>query len=173
MEGRLGRGSVWAEDRVQGREGGPAWAGVGLKDEGEREGAGGDGEEKPHRVFLDWGEGLREPGPTGCCVHRKALEMSCAIQNQLARILAEFEMTLERDVLQPLNRLSEVTPNACPQPPQSLPPTSPAHSSSLPTPAPGGAAGHPEAQEKPAEAGVRLEYPQEQVGATASGGVHA
>uniref|UniRef100_A0A8B9W3C9 SH3 domain binding protein 1 n=1 Tax=Bos mutus grunniens TaxID=30521 RepID=A0A8B9W3C9_BOSMU len=37
----------------------------------------------------------------------KALEMSCAIQNQLARILAEFEMTLERDVLQPLNRLSE------------------------------------------------------------------
>eukprot|EP00069_Balaena_mysticetus_P008757 bmy_01143T0 len=37
----------------------------------------------------------------------KALEMSCAIQNQLARILAELEMTLERDVLQPLNRLSE------------------------------------------------------------------
>uniref|UniRef100_A0A8C2WB29 SH3 domain-binding protein 1 n=1 Tax=Chinchilla lanigera TaxID=34839 RepID=A0A8C2WB29_CHILA len=37
----------------------------------------------------------------------KALEMSCAIQNQLARILAEFEMALERDVLQPLSRLSE------------------------------------------------------------------
>ncbi|KAI5765142.1 SH3BP1 [Gulo gulo luscus] len=37
----------------------------------------------------------------------KALEMSCAIQNQLARILAEFEMTLERDVLQPLSKLSE------------------------------------------------------------------
>nr|XP_045009440.1 SH3 domain-binding protein 1 isoform X2 [Jaculus jaculus] len=37
----------------------------------------------------------------------KALEMSCAIQNQLARILAEFEMSLERDVLQPLSRLSE------------------------------------------------------------------
>ena len=37
----------------------------------------------------------------------KALEMTCAIQNQLARILAEFEMTLERDVLQPLSRLSE------------------------------------------------------------------
>ncbi|XP_057596814.1 bargin isoform X6 [Hippopotamus amphibius kiboko] len=37
----------------------------------------------------------------------KALEMSCVIQNQLARILAEFEMTLERDVLQPLSRLSE------------------------------------------------------------------
>uniref|UniRef100_A0A8C6W1G9 SH3 domain-binding protein 1 n=1 Tax=Nannospalax galili TaxID=1026970 RepID=A0A8C6W1G9_NANGA len=37
----------------------------------------------------------------------KALEMSCVIQNQLARILAEFEMTLEKDVLQPLSRLSE------------------------------------------------------------------
>ncbi|XP_060044923.1 bargin isoform X4 [Erinaceus europaeus] len=37
----------------------------------------------------------------------KALEMSCAIENQLARILAEFELTLERDVLQPLSRLSE------------------------------------------------------------------
>ncbi|XP_058164778.1 SH3 domain-binding protein 1 [Dasypus novemcinctus] len=37
----------------------------------------------------------------------KALEMSCAIQNQLACSLAEFEMTLEKDVLQPLSRLSE------------------------------------------------------------------
>ncbi|KFO36699.1 SH3 domain-binding protein 1 isoform X2 [Fukomys damarensis] len=37
----------------------------------------------------------------------KALEMSCAIQNQLARILAEFEMALERGVLQPLSWLSE------------------------------------------------------------------
>ncbi|XP_051817834.1 SH3 domain-binding protein 1 [Antechinus flavipes] len=37
----------------------------------------------------------------------KALEMSCSIQSQLARVLAEFEMALERDVLQPLNRLSE------------------------------------------------------------------
>lgn len=49
--------------------------------------------------------------------------MSCAIQNQLARILAEFEMTLERDVLQPLNRLSEVTP------PHLLPPAPPAPTS--------------------------------------------
>ena len=40
--------------------------------------------------------------------------MSCAIQNQLARILAEFEMNLEKDVLQPLNRLSEVTLLAVP-----------------------------------------------------------
>ncbi|KAF7240648.1 SH3 domain-binding protein 1 [Varanus komodoensis] len=37
----------------------------------------------------------------------KALEMSCFIQSMLAKILAEFEMALERDVLQPLNRLSE------------------------------------------------------------------
>ncbi|XP_043823399.1 SH3 domain-binding protein 1 [Dromiciops gliroides] len=37
----------------------------------------------------------------------KALEISCSIQSQLARVLAEFEMALERDVLQPLNRLSE------------------------------------------------------------------
>ncbi|XP_072512085.1 SH3 domain-binding protein 1 isoform X1 [Notamacropus eugenii] len=37
----------------------------------------------------------------------KALEISCSIQSQLARVLAEFEMALERDVLQPLNKLSE------------------------------------------------------------------
>nr|XP_016849175.1 PREDICTED: SH3 domain-binding protein 1 [Anolis carolinensis] len=37
----------------------------------------------------------------------KALEMSCFIQSMLARILAEFELALERDVLQPLNKLSE------------------------------------------------------------------
>ncbi|XP_068938206.1 SH3 domain-binding protein 1 [Petaurus breviceps papuanus] len=37
----------------------------------------------------------------------KALEISCSIQSQLARVLAEFEMALESDVLQPLNRLSE------------------------------------------------------------------
>ncbi|XP_061438699.1 SH3 domain-binding protein 1 [Rhineura floridana] len=37
----------------------------------------------------------------------KALEMTCFIQSMLARILAEFEMALERDVLQPLNKLSE------------------------------------------------------------------
>lgn len=61
---------------------------------------------------MDDQAGVRDQGslgPLGISVHRKALEMSCAIQNQLARILAEFEMTLERDVLQPLNRLSEVT----------------------------------------------------------------
>nr|XP_006118987.1 SH3 domain-binding protein 1 isoform X1 [Pelodiscus sinensis] len=37
----------------------------------------------------------------------RALEMSCFIQSMLAKVLAEFEITLERDVLQPLNKLSE------------------------------------------------------------------
>ncbi|XP_070610918.1 SH3 domain-binding protein 1 [Erythrolamprus reginae] len=37
----------------------------------------------------------------------KALEMSCCIESMLARILAEFEMSLEQDVLLPLNKLSE------------------------------------------------------------------
>uniref|UniRef100_A0A8C4P9J0 SH3 domain binding protein 1 n=1 Tax=Dromaius novaehollandiae TaxID=8790 RepID=A0A8C4P9J0_DRONO len=37
----------------------------------------------------------------------RALEMGCCIQSTLAKILAEFEIALERDVLQPLNKLSE------------------------------------------------------------------
>ncbi|KFR13270.1 SH3 domain-binding protein 1, partial [Opisthocomus hoazin] len=37
----------------------------------------------------------------------KALEMGCFIQSSLAKILAEFEIALEHDVLQPLNKLSE------------------------------------------------------------------
>ncbi|KFZ66123.1 SH3 domain-binding protein 1, partial [Podiceps cristatus] len=37
----------------------------------------------------------------------KALEMGCCIQSLLAKILAEFEIALEHDVLQPLNKLSE------------------------------------------------------------------
>ncbi|KFP92534.1 SH3 domain-binding protein 1, partial [Apaloderma vittatum] len=37
----------------------------------------------------------------------KALEMGCCIQSSLAKILAEFEIALECDVLQPLNKLSE------------------------------------------------------------------
>ena len=40
--------------------------------------------------------------------HRKALEMGCFIQSSLAKILADFEIALEHDVLQPLNKLSEV-----------------------------------------------------------------
>ncbi|XP_052524685.1 SH3 domain-binding protein 1 isoform X1 [Tympanuchus pallidicinctus] len=37
----------------------------------------------------------------------KALEMGCCIQSLLAKILAEFEIAVERDILQPLNKLSE------------------------------------------------------------------
>ncbi|KAM6321046.1 SH3 domain-binding protein 1 [Aegotheles albertisi] len=37
----------------------------------------------------------------------KALEMGCCIESSLAKILADFEITLEHDVLQPLNKLSE------------------------------------------------------------------
>ncbi|XP_032912750.1 SH3 domain-binding protein 1 [Catharus ustulatus] len=37
----------------------------------------------------------------------KALEMSCCIQSSLAKIMAESEIALEHDVLQPLNKLSE------------------------------------------------------------------
>uniref|UniRef100_A0A8C5U6N5 SH3 domain-binding protein 1 n=1 Tax=Malurus cyaneus samueli TaxID=2593467 RepID=A0A8C5U6N5_9PASS len=37
----------------------------------------------------------------------KALEMGCCIQSSLAKIVAEFEIALEHNVLQPLNKLSE------------------------------------------------------------------
>ncbi|NXI66726.1 3BP1 protein, partial [Anseranas semipalmata] len=37
----------------------------------------------------------------------RALEMGCCIQSSLAKILAEFEIAVERDILQPLNKLSE------------------------------------------------------------------
>ncbi|NXX21676.1 3BP1 protein, partial [Podargus strigoides] len=40
----------------------------------------------------------------------KALEMGCCIQSSLAKILAEFEITLERDVLQPLKLSEEELP---------------------------------------------------------------
>ncbi len=39
---------------------------------------------------------------------RKVLEMCCFMQNFLARTLADFEMNLEKEVLVPLNKLSEV-----------------------------------------------------------------
>ncbi|XP_030630966.1 SH3 domain-binding protein 1 [Chanos chanos] len=38
---------------------------------------------------------------------RKVLEMCCFMQNYLAKTLAEFELRLEKDVLEPLNKLSE------------------------------------------------------------------
>ncbi|XP_062859864.1 SH3 domain-binding protein 1 [Trichomycterus rosablanca] len=38
---------------------------------------------------------------------RKVLEMCCFIEQSLAQTLADFEMKLEKDVLEPLNKLSE------------------------------------------------------------------
>ncbi|XP_076856469.1 bargin isoform X2 [Brachyhypopomus gauderio] len=38
---------------------------------------------------------------------RKVLEMCCFMQNYLAQTLADFEMKLEKDVLEPLSKLSE------------------------------------------------------------------
>lgn len=35
--------------------------------------------------------------------------MCCFMQNILAQTLADFEVKLEKDVLEPLNKLSEVT----------------------------------------------------------------
>ncbi|MBN3308539.1 3BP1 protein, partial [Amia calva] len=38
---------------------------------------------------------------------RRVLEMCCFIENSLARTLADFELQLEKEVLEPLNKLSE------------------------------------------------------------------
>ncbi|KAM9324352.1 SH3 domain-binding protein 1 [Gastrophryne carolinensis] len=38
---------------------------------------------------------------------RRTLEMGCCVEGLLAQSLAEFEINMERDVLQPLNKLSE------------------------------------------------------------------
>ncbi|XP_071987581.1 SH3 domain-binding protein 1-like [Engystomops pustulosus] len=38
---------------------------------------------------------------------RRALEMGCCVEGSLAQALAEYEMNMERDVLQPLSKLSE------------------------------------------------------------------
>lgn len=80
--------------------------------------------------------------------------MGCCIQSLLAKILAEFEIAVERDVLQPLNKLSEVALATLPVP--LCCPTSPSPSPSLPhslwpLSPPGGASHHPEAQEDPPE----------------------
>lgn len=95
--------------------------------------------------------------------------MGCCIQSSLAKILAEFEMTLERDVLQPLNKLSEVDLDTllaslpCP----TLPSPSPSLLHSLwPLSAPGRASHYPEAQEDAPEVDFGLEYNQEPVWGT-------
>ncbi|XP_044128776.1 SH3 domain-binding protein 1-like [Bufo gargarizans] len=38
---------------------------------------------------------------------RRTLEMGCCVEGSLAQALAEYEMNMERDVLQPLSKLSE------------------------------------------------------------------
>ncbi|XP_063797528.1 SH3 domain-binding protein 1 isoform X4 [Pseudophryne corroboree] len=38
---------------------------------------------------------------------RRTLEMGCCVEGSLAQSMAEFEMNMEKDVLQPLNKLSE------------------------------------------------------------------
>lgn len=44
-----------------------------------------------------------------CVCDRKVLEMCCFMEKMLANMLADFEMKMEKEVLEPLNKLSEVT----------------------------------------------------------------
>lgn len=46
------------------------------------------------------------------CV-RRVLEMCCFMEKMLASMLADFEMKVEKAVLEPLNKLSEVRVTAC------------------------------------------------------------
>lgn len=43
-----------------------------------------------------------------CVCGRKVLEMCCFMEKMLANMLADFEMKVEKTVLEPLNKLSEV-----------------------------------------------------------------
>lgn len=42
--------------------------------------------------------------------YRRVLEMCCSVQGHLAQTLADFELKLEKEVLEPLSKLSEVSP---------------------------------------------------------------
>lgn len=44
-----------------------------------------------------------------CMCGRRVLEMCCFMEKMLASMLADFEMKVEKDVLEPLNKLSEVS----------------------------------------------------------------
>lgn len=44
-----------------------------------------------------------------CVCDRRVLEMCCFMEKMLANMLADFEMKMEKEVLEPLNKLSEVT----------------------------------------------------------------
>lgn len=43
-----------------------------------------------------------------CVCGRRVLEMCCFMEKMLASMLADFEMKVEKEVLEPLNKLSEV-----------------------------------------------------------------
>lgn len=43
-----------------------------------------------------------------CVCGRRVLEMCCFMEKMLAGMLADFEMKVEKAVLEPLNKLSEV-----------------------------------------------------------------
>lgn len=44
-----------------------------------------------------------------CVCGRRVLEMCCFMEKMLAHMLTDYEMKLEKEVLEPLNKLSEVT----------------------------------------------------------------
>lgn len=44
-----------------------------------------------------------------CVCDRRVLEMCCFMEKMLANMLADFEVKVEKEVLEPLNKLSEVT----------------------------------------------------------------
>lgn len=43
-----------------------------------------------------------------CVCDRKVLEMCCFMEKMLANMLADYEMKVEKEVLEPLSKLSEV-----------------------------------------------------------------
>lgn len=55
-----------------------------------------------------WGGYLSSFGRV-CVCDRRVLEMCCFMEKMLANMLADFEMKVEKEVLEPLNKLSEVT----------------------------------------------------------------
>lgn len=48
-----------------------------------------------------------------CVRRRRVLEMCCFMEKMLASMLADFEMKVEKAVLEPLNKLSEVSAACC------------------------------------------------------------
>lgn len=48
-----------------------------------------------------------------CVRGRRVLEMCCFMEKIMASMLADFEMKVEKAVLEPLNKLSEVSLACC------------------------------------------------------------